>query len=263
MRNGSYRHSVWVDVLGVLLFGAVLLGGAGYVLYHVRGATSNSVVQGSGGGARLVGPGSRPTRRSGGGARGGLPGGGFAPGQGGEGPLLGDRNGGASSGAKAPFSSSWREGATPELVGPSGSAGEGTPGLGGSASGPSGASRSLGASGSPGGSQSPASSLDYRQETARSAQSGEAAGARWRGEAQKLAGRARALSGQLGQLEREASRSEGGKKTSSEKTSGEASTASASKSNDRDVPPPPSVPIDDHLHWLVVVGLLWGIWRLS
>jgi hypothetical protein len=77
-----------------------------------------------------------------------------------------------------------------------------------------------------------------------------------------LAGRARALSGQLGQLERETAPRAEQKRTASEETAGEATTSSTSTS-DRDVPKPPNVPIDDHLHWLVAAGLLWGIWRLS
>lgn len=227
-------------------------------LYHAGGATSNLSVQSSQGNARSAGP-DLQSARPGAGAGGGLPGGslpkgGFAPGGGS--PLLGDRSGAASPGAEAPFSSSWREGATPSPTGPSGSAGEGAPGPGGSASGSSGASGLLG------GSQSPASSPSYRGGTRRPERSGGTARESWQGEAQKLAGRARALSGQLGQLEREASRSDGKKETSGGAL-GEASTASASESDDREVPNPPNVPIDDHLHWLVVAGLLWGIWRLS
>jgi hypothetical protein len=26
---------------------------------------------------------------------------------------------------------------------------------------------------------------------------------------------------------------------------------------------PSDVPIDDHVHWLLAAGLLWGVWRLS
>jgi hypothetical protein len=40
--------------------------------------------------------------------------------------------------------------------------------------------------------------------------------------------------------------------------------ASAAQTNDNPgTPPQPTLPIDDHVHWLLAVGLLWGVWRLS
>ena len=96
----------------------------------------------------------------------------------------------------------------------------------------------------------------------RGAQSGGAnASSGWRVEAQRLGGQARALSNQIGQLDRASEREK--QASANDPESGEARTASASRSG-QNVPDPPSpnVPIGDHLHWLLVAGVLWGVWRL-
>lgn len=255
MRNDPYRRrSIWIEVVGILLSGGVLLGGAGYLLYHVESAAPDVAVQSFGPGAPFMEPGPRPTRRGGGAAARG----GFEATPDGGNPLLSDRSGPAPTGTDAPFSKGWRGQATPTLTGPSSD--EGASHGGGVASG-GGTSAGGAASSGPAVASSPR--VGGRQGSKSVRSGGVGGGADWHGKAQKLAGRARALSGQLGQLEREASRSDGKKETSAGSL-GEASTASASESDDhRDVPNPPDVPIDDHLHWLVVAGLLWGIWRLS
>lgn len=254
MNRGPYRHSVWTDVLSVMFAGAVLLGGAGCLLYHAGGAvngSSSNFSQGSGSAFPIQGHRSaRPSRSSGGGtARGEA-----------ANPLLssrsnsapsGARTSGAASGGGAPFSKSWRSNATPSLTGPSASSGNASPGRAGTAS-----SRADGFS-----SALPRTS---GRSGGRGAQSGGAnASSRsgWRAEAQRLGGQARALSSQLGQLDRASEREK--QASANDPESGEARTASASRSG-QNVPDPPSpnVPIGDHLHWLLVAGVLWGAWRL-
>lgn len=240
MRNDPYRHSVWIDVFGIVLFGAVLVGGTGYLLYHAGGAAGGL----GGGGAIASGrerpvplqPGSRMAARR--------------PAPSPEPTPLFDEGGVAGprgSGVEAPFSKSWQEQATPDLTGPAGASsppsGGGAP-VGGAAPEPSGptiASKGLSGRGGSG--------------TARR----ESAGAGWRAEARRFSGRARALSNQLGQMAR--SSEESGEETSRKEASGQASAAGAS-SDDRNVGDPPSVPIDDHVHWLAVLGILWGMWRI-
>lgn len=39
-RDPYYRHSVWIDVFGIVFVGVLLLGGIGYLLYHMGGAAS-------------------------------------------------------------------------------------------------------------------------------------------------------------------------------------------------------------------------------
>jgi len=243
-KSGPYRRSVWIDVFGVLLAGAVLLGGAGYLLYHVGSATSGLT------------PASQATAARSGRAAPARP----RPGPGAGGvfssesrPLLSDRS--PPTGTAAPFSKDWREQASPSLAGPSSEGGV-TFGGAASAEGAASSGPTIASSPSLGGTESRSSGSTW------SGNAGRNGGQSWRREARQLAGRARALGGQLRQLEQDASRGDGKKATSNEKAPGEASTASAT-TNDRDVPTPPSVPIDDHLHWLIVAGLLWGIWRLS
>ncbi len=251
---GPYRptYSVWLEVVGVLLTGALLLGGVGYLLYHASGTVSSQTALGPTAGPSHQG-GPSPAVRGRQSAR---------PAPSGENifssaprPLLSDRSGPTE--AETPFSEGWREQAVPNLTGPSPS-GDGAAFRRGTGTGEaSSAGRATGASPSPGGPGGAGGSRSFKSGNA--SQSG---GPAWRGEAQKLASRAQALSGQLRQLKRESPGGGRKKNAPSEDASGEASTASAS-TNDRDVPNPPSVPIDDHLHWLVVAGLLWGIWRLS
>lgn len=243
------RRSVWIDVFGVLLFGAVLLGGAGYLLFQMGGAIGSS----GGGGPAIGGEpaissrGASPAPR----AEPGLQGHRSAPAS--RSPsLFGD---GASSiggtGAEVPFSDNWRSRAAPDLTGPSGSSGawseDGAIGGGPPESeGPTIASQR---------SQSGTESRSARARTG----GGEAA---WQSEARNLAGRARALSNEIAGLDRSDSQAGSGETDTRDNAPEQAATASAS-SNDRDPGDPPSVPIGDHLHWLVVAGILWGAWRIG
>lgn len=249
MRNGPSRHSVWVDVFGVVVLGALVLGGAGYLLFQAKHIPRTLAVETMREGERRAAsqrrraqqtPWSQPRTY------------GVRPSPSSE-PLLGSRSGALSSPSTVPFSKSWREGATPRLNGSAGGAGTAAqePSFGA----PSGANGSAAMRTSPsiaarGGRTS--GGTDYN-----SGNSG------WQAEARRLAGQARTLSGALRQLDR------------SEQTSGESSsqrsasartaaTGGQPTSSDRDVPTPPDpVPIDDHIHWLVVAGLLWGAWRIS
>jgi hypothetical protein len=244
-RDPYNRRSVWIDILGIVLIGAVLLGGAGYLLYNAGGAArsmSGDFSQGKGSASHVQGFRSAPSFR---------PSGGGGAQRRATRPLLGSRSRSPHPGTAAPFSKEWRSEATPSLVGPSSSSGmssSGTnspnagawkPAHSGTAGSPPLASRSFGTGG---------------------AQPGAAGGSGWRAEARRLGGQARALSSQLGQMDRQ-SRAQGNTATSSSRSAGSASGANA-QTADGEVPPPPSVPIDDHLHWLLVAGVLWGAWRL-
>ena len=254
MRRGPYRHSVWIDVFGIVLVVAVLLGGAGYLLYHTGGAAngpSGNFSRGSGSASPIQGHRSaRPSRTFGGGtARGEA-----------VNPLLssrsnsapsGARTSGAASGGGAPFSKSWRSNATPSLTGPSASSGNASPGRAGTAS-----SRADGFS-----SASPRTSGRFGGRGAQSGGANASSRSGWRAEAQRLGGQARALSSQFGQLDRASEREK--QASANDPESGEARTASASRSGQNvPDPPPPDAPIGDHLHWLLVAGVLWGAWRL-
>jgi hypothetical protein len=244
-----HRHSVWIDVFGVLIFGAVLLGGAGYLLYQSPGMTGRSATVGASvqnGPSPMQGPkGRSPAPRP---NRLGLP-------DGGSGPLLGSRSGRAPSAPETPFSDEWQEQATPDLGGQSGSPGGALPGM---------ASGGAGSGGEPPAPDRSGPAIASRQQSggAWGTQTrSEAAGSGWQEEARRLSGQARALSSQLRQLDQSSSQ-QSREATSSEGGSGQASTASASN-NDRDPGDPPSVPIGDHLPWLAAAGILWGAWRIA
>lgn len=167
-------------------------------------------------------------------------------------PLGGSKSGRRPPAASStPFSASWRTEATPNLL-------EGK--LGGTQG-----RRSL----SSGGAEEEARpSVSSRTETDRSrgfgsGRSGRGSGAEWRGEAQRLAGRAQALSRQLGQLQRG---SDGASANDAPTAPQRASKSAETSRTQADNPPlpgdEPTVPIDDHLHWLLVAGIFWGAWRL-
>lgn len=88
--------------------------------------------------------------------------------------------------------------------------------------------------------------------------SSSATGRGWQSELSQLGGRLRALDGALARLDRSGE----GAAASSRSSGDRVSTASGPHTSSRDVPSPPSVPIDDHVHWLLAAGLLWGAWRL-
>jgi len=252
MSHTPYRHSVWIDVFGLVLVGTVVLGGVGYLLYHTGHAAHQrlrvSVDPREGnGGVRTRSPQhARPTRSPS-----------FAhsphaaprrsqprrpsPST----PSVGD--GGPAAGAGVPFSEAWRTDILASLADPS-IAPRSTPAeLGAPAKTSSPGRSGTGASGSMG------STIGDGGASA----SGPA-GASWRTEAQRLGRTARALSGQLGRMDRKrgpgataGSESEGGRNASARRSGGTVPE-----------PPPPSVPIDDHLHWLLVAGVLWGAWRM-
>lgn len=249
MRRGPYRRSVWIDIFGILIFGAVLLGGAGYLLYQSTGMPGRSVTGGTSvqtGPSPMQGPKGRSSASRSNRLR--LP-------DGGSGPLLGSRSSRAHSASETPFSDDWQEQATPDLGGQSGS--------------PGGALSGTVPGGAESGGERPApdrsgSAIASRQQSegARSGQArSEAAGSGWQDEARRLSGQARALSRQLGQLDRSSSQ-QGRGETSSEDAPEQASTASPTN-NDRNPGDPPSVPVGDHLHWLAVAGILWGAWRIG
>jgi hypothetical protein len=237
MRTGPYhRHSVWLDVLGVLLVGAVLVGGAGYLLYQAGGGA-----MGTGGGT--VGASASPSSTP---AAQGPPARRSRPPIAGRSPLASGapsgRRLGATGEAAAPFSKSWRQRATPDLTGPTsggekqGSAGGGAP----ASSGPAiASSRSSGESGW--------------------IRTGGGTDVGWRAEARRLANRSRALSRQLGQMAQDRN-SETAKKDASSRAEGNASTAGA-RTNDREVPPPPGVPLGG-AEWLAAAGAAYALNRL-
>lgn len=166
--------------------------------------------------------------------------------------LGGRESGGRSPAASStPFSASWRTEATPNLLEGKSRLAQGR--------------RSL-SSGGVGEKARP--SVSSRTETDRSrgfgsGQSSSGPGAEWRGGAQRLAGRAQALSRQLGQLQRG---SDGASANDAATETQRASKSAETSRSQADNPPlpgdEPTVPIDDHLHWLLAAGVLWGAWRL-
>lgn len=247
-----YRRSVWIDVFGVVLFGLVLLGGAGYLLSNMGDLTGSS-----GGGGTAIASGdvsSAPRAESGLRTRHSAPAS-RSPSIIGEGAPVP-----SGSGVEAPFSDSWRSQATPDLTGPTGS----------SVGGPSGASSSNGAVGR--------RTLESTGPTiaSRGSQNGIAGGATrsqgasegaiWQAEAQNLAGRARALSNQLGQIERQQGRSASNRRAESSQKDPAARTSSgqgsASTSSNPGTPDnPDQVPIGG-LGWLLATGVGYGAYRL-
>lgn len=244
MRRDPYRHSVWIDVLGVVLVGAILLGGAGYLVYSMGNSASRGSAESSlrgGSSPSMRGSRSGQTSRSTSGRR---------AQSGTARPLLSSRSESASSGGTAPFSEEWRAEAAPSLAGPSATSGAGL-GEGGGA----GLNRS-------GAGNSPSRSSRSFGDGAGSGDADRSARSDWRAEAQRLGGQARALSSQLGQMSQRDGR-DATEQSSPQKESGGPRSASASRTNQNvPEPPPPSVPIDDHLHWLLVAGVLWGAWRI-
>ena len=284
-----YRHSVWLDVAGVALLLVFLLGSLAYLATEMTGSLGGSggepiATRASG----PTGPGS-PAR----GPRASAPR--SAPVL--SAPVLSGSRSGGGGAAPTPFSDQWQAQATPDLTGPDGgtSVGSGlgddppesgiaatrssgaqgsapkigrsagaTPSVGVSppaggrihASGnrkggpvlatrePPGAAGSSGGAGSGGAGQVAAASRagDDRDAT--------------RQEAERLTGRLQALSGQLRQI--------GGAQpqgASAEQT--DSDPGSPDDPSRREPGSPENVPIGDHLHWLAVVGVLWGAWRIG
>lgn len=237
------RHSVWIDVFGIVALCALLLVPLGILATEVMdggGRSGGGVASGSGGAAApprsdpAPRRSSRPARRSA--------------------PWTAARRGrSGASGSAVPFSKSWRERATPSLSDRAPASRDGGRSFGGGA-GPGAPDGSDGrpAFGAAGGTGRGA--LGQRDGGA------SAGGAEWRREADRLAGRALALSGRL----RAWQRGDEGRGTEETARRSEATSAAGTAASTSDNPPlPDPVPIDDHLHWLLVAGLLWGAWRIG
>jgi hypothetical protein len=252
-----FHRSPWIDVAAVVFVLALFLAPLGYLALEMNLAMEmmggpggfgggSGVVASGGGGSAYVAPGSGSSfsawtqrqRRDA-----GTPLGGAGP--------FGGASVGRSRGATAPFSSSWRARAAPSLSG-----GE-APSSGGSVRG---AATPFGT-----GIQSPGPTASYGdgRKASRNAETSD-----WTAEAQRFAGRAQALSRQLGQMDRDpVDRSLGemapseGPSEGADRASGGASAAQTN--NNPGTPPQPTLPIDDHVHWLVVAGLVWGVWKLK
>lgn len=237
---GPYRHSVWIDVFGVVCLGALLLVPLGYLATTMMG-------RGGGGGGSSIIAGARssvsaPTRRP---DRTGRPPRLPAPSN----PLFGGGPAGEGvSGIRAPFSSDWREQANPSLTDPST----------GSPSG--GAQVGRGGSGQAG--PTIATRRPLGTTWGETYQGGRRGGSSWRSEAQTLSSRARALAGQLGQMDRSATGKTNSARSGKTKTASGGRSSSSAASDPGTPGDPSQVPIDDHVHWLAVFGLLWGVWRI-
>ena len=252
--RSPYRHSVWIDVFGVVLVGAVLLGGvvllSGTGSLHFGSSLSglSEAVPGHGAGGSAIANGSlargpAPTASRGptiGASR-------VSPGL--SNPLSG---GGGGASAPAPFSDGWREQAVPDLTGPS----VGAPAA------PVGGSKVAGQE--QGESSGPvlASRRSSRGSGASAAGRGSGGAAGRRAEAEQFADQATALAGQLRQMSEPSGSEEAAPSAEEAQTS--SSVGSRAKASDPDNPDDPNqVPIGDHLPWLAVVGVLWGAWRIG
>ena len=255
--RSPHRHSVWIDVFGVVLVGAVLLGGVVLLIgtgsFHFGSSLSglSEAVPGHGGSAIANGASARgpaPTARRGptiGASR-------VPPGV--SNPLS---SGGGGASAPAPFSDGWREQAVPDLTGPS--VGAPAAPVGGSKVGGSKvAGQERGESSGP----VLASRRSSRGSGASAAGRGSGGAAGRRAEAERFADQATALAGQLRQMS-EPSGSEEEAAPSAEKAQ-TSSVGSRAKASGPGTPDDPNqVPIGDHLPWLAVVGVLWGAWRIG
>lgn len=239
MRNDRYRHSVWIDVFGVVFLGAVVVGSAAYLLSELgQGALRSSVASRSV--SPAAGPGSMTARHG----RAGTGTSAYTPPR-----STPSRSGLASTRSsrraplpEAPFSASWREQATPQLSTPST--------LFGARSG----GESQGGGARPFAGPEPGPTLANGASASRSSN-----GAGWRAEARRLTNRTQVLSNELAQRSTGRQR---GLEASSSREPQRRQQGAESQTAARNVPEPPGVPIDDHLHWLVVAGVLWGIWRI-
>jgi hypothetical protein len=250
MSHTPYRHSVWIDVFGLVLVGTVVLGGVGYLLYHTGHVAHQRLhvavdSRESSGSVRPPARTRRPQASSAARAPRATPRG-SRPLTANPPPSIVEARG-SRAGTETPFSEAWRA----EVLGPRAALSDAPrsapAGPGAFSESPSLGRLGTGASGStdgPTGDAGPSASGPV--------------GAQWRAEAQRLGRTARALSGQLGRMDRKrgpgataGSESEGGRNASARRSGGTVPE-----------PPPPSVPIDDHLHWLLVAGVLWGAWRM-
>lgn len=255
------EHLVWIEIAGILGLLAVLLGPLAFLATEMMG--------GGGRGGGVVGNvsgGPPPAAAQGGLQTPAVPT-----------PVPGLSPGGARAEVPStPFSKSWREQATPSLTGPDRSdGGAGLAGSGGGGDlqttfGPSGrsggtpdAGRASGdrrASGATFGRGGPDLALrggarpsggGRAARAARDEQNGSA-----RSEARQLAGRMRALSGQLRQMDSSPQASSSAQQSTSD-------PGSPDDPDRRNPGSPSDVPIGDHLHWLAVAGILWGAWRIG
>lgn len=240
-RNSLYRHSVWIDVFGVLAFAAFLLACAGALWYYGQDVVTASLqgrplpetaVQNRGYSRVPSTP--RRSIRS-------LPSSQREP------RLSARTESGVESGT--PFSKSWREEATPSL---------------GALSAPGPGVSTRGRTASERGSAPPIASARRSGGTGDVDVRGGKARSGLRSEAARFSNRARSLSRQLSQMTHD--QSSGGRSNSSSESSVQTRQGKASRSAGTGPPlpdrEPSQVPIDDHLHWLLVAGVLWGAWRL-
>ena len=257
--RSPYRHSVWIDVFGVVLVGAVLLGGvvllSGTGSFHFGSSLSglSEAVPGHGAGGSAIANGASARGPAPTASRGPTIGASRVP-PGVSNPLSG---GGGGRSAPAPFSDGWREQAVPDLTGPSVGA-PAAPVGGSKVGGSKGAGQEQGESSGP----VLASRRSSRGSGTSVAGRGSGGAAGRRAEAERFADQATALAGQLRQMsEPNGSEEEAAPSAEEAETSSVGSRAKASYPENPDGPD--QVPIGDHLPWLAVAGVLWGAWRIG
>lgn len=259
------RHSVWIDVFGVVALLALLLAPLAYLATEMTGGS------GGGGGGALVGrsggssPGARQSVRAQH-QRSARP----------RSSLFGVSNGSEES-ARVPFSEPWRAQATPTLTAPesearggrvlAGGSGGSEAGAGASASesspthrfSSSGEARGNLSAGRSGGlvDGGPALAGRMPSDGGGSAARGRPAGRDWQEEARSAARTGRKLVGEIEQMSRA---STSGGTTAKQSPSDPGSPDDPDRRNPGS---PSNVPIGDHLHWLAVAGILWGTWRIG
>jgi len=246
-----YRRSVWWDVAAVVFGVALLLVPLGILATELmdgggRGSGGGGVVASNPGSVAAPPQSGLSTWRARRSAR--SP----APGLGDGSPFgRAETNSPQSS---VPFSSSWRERATPRLSGDAG-ASDTKQLFSGSAGASGGAPDAVG-------SGSISRGRSAREEEATRPSLGRGSERGWIAEARRLSGRARALSNQLGHMARKSEHTNSEGRQSGEARTGSSGAGAATQADNPSLPDEPTVPIDDHLHWLLVAGILWGAWRL-
>lgn len=236
------EYLVWIEIAGILGLLALLLAPLLFLAMEMMGGGrgGGGVVAG---GNSPAGPPPSAVRRGLRARSGPTPVPGLSPGNG---------TYTAPSEAHTPFSADWRTEATPNLLGSYDASRSGGTGP-------------TGRAGSPGGASSgEVSTFKSRAKTPSGTPGSGTSRPSWVAEARRLGRQAQALSGQLRAMESGGQNAEGrtaeGPSAAQNK---QAQASTAQNGSNPGTPDNPTVPIDDHVHWLLAAGVLWGAWRIA